>query len=214
MKLEFLSHFQLRLLYECNPMAFIIEQAGGLASDGNRPLLDIVPESIHDRAPIYIGSKDDVNDYLACKPWRATLHQPSVQSYVLRDATNILMMEFNTHDTVNQRYRIYTTVQGLHIMINLTWIILHLFEVVIFFQFSPLTFISFYFIGFGSWRVNQRFRNFTGWYSISIVKTPDTEGLLVFLLCRLVAVSLIMDLLRAVQKSVIVSRRHVANLPH
>ena len=68
MKLEFLSHFQLRLLYECNPMAFIIEQAGGLASDGNRPLLDIVPESIHDRAPIYIGSKDDVNDYLACKP--------------------------------------------------------------------------------------------------------------------------------------------------
>ena len=49
-------------------MAFIIEQAGGLASDGTTPLLDIMPTSIHDRAPVYIGSKDDVNDFLACKP--------------------------------------------------------------------------------------------------------------------------------------------------
>jgi len=59
---------KLRLLYECNPMAFIIEQAGGLASDGTMPLLDIMPTSIHDRAPTYIGSKDDVNDFLACQP--------------------------------------------------------------------------------------------------------------------------------------------------
>lgn len=49
-------------------MAFIIEQAGGLATDGNMPLLDIVPTSIHERAPVYIGSKDDVNDFLACQP--------------------------------------------------------------------------------------------------------------------------------------------------
>ena len=52
-------------------MAFIIEQAGGLATNGIQPIMDIVPKTIHDRAPIYIGSRDDVNDFLACKPWTA-----------------------------------------------------------------------------------------------------------------------------------------------
>jgi len=47
---------KLRLLYECNPMAFIIEQAGGRASDGNRRILDIVPGELHQRCPIFIGS--------------------------------------------------------------------------------------------------------------------------------------------------------------
>ncbi|XP_001626835.2 fructose-1,6-bisphosphatase isozyme 2 [Nematostella vectensis] len=57
---------KLRLLYECNPMAYVIEQAGGMASDGNQPILDIVPTSLHQRAPIFIGSADDVKDYLKC----------------------------------------------------------------------------------------------------------------------------------------------------
>ncbi|KAH8856391.1 Fructose-1,6-bisphosphatase 1 [Schistosoma japonicum] len=51
---------KLRLLYECNPMAFIIEQAGGMATNGKIPILDIQPQSIHDRAPIFLGSKEDV----------------------------------------------------------------------------------------------------------------------------------------------------------
>lgn len=51
---------KLRLLYECNPMAFIIEQAGGLATTGTQNILDIVPESIHQRSPIFLGSRDDV----------------------------------------------------------------------------------------------------------------------------------------------------------
>ncbi|KAL5482146.1 hypothetical protein EMCRGX_G022435 [Ephydatia muelleri] len=55
---------KLRLLYECNPMAFIIEQAGGKATDGKKAVLDIQPTSIHQRAPIFIGSKDNVDDYL------------------------------------------------------------------------------------------------------------------------------------------------------
>ena len=55
---------QLRLLYECNPMAFIIEQAGGKATDGKKAILDIQPTAIHQRAPIFIGSKDNVDDYL------------------------------------------------------------------------------------------------------------------------------------------------------
>ena len=51
---------KLRLLYECNPMAFIIEQAGGDASDGIHRILDIQPEELHQRVPLIIGSKDDV----------------------------------------------------------------------------------------------------------------------------------------------------------
>lgn len=48
---------KLRLLYECAPMAFIIEQAGGKASDGFTPILDIEPYDIHQRSPLFIGSK-------------------------------------------------------------------------------------------------------------------------------------------------------------
>jgi len=55
---------KLRLLYECIPMAYIIEQAGGLATTGTMPILDIVPEAIHQRSPIFLGSKDDVEDVI------------------------------------------------------------------------------------------------------------------------------------------------------
>lgn len=51
---------KLRLLYECNPMAFIIEQAGGRASDGYRRILDIEPHTLHQRVPIFIGSEQMV----------------------------------------------------------------------------------------------------------------------------------------------------------
>lgn len=47
---------KLRLLYECNPIAFIAEQAGGRASNGVERILDIQPESIHQRMPFYVGS--------------------------------------------------------------------------------------------------------------------------------------------------------------
>jgi fructose-1,6-bisphosphatase I len=47
---------KLRLLYECNPMAFIIEQAGGVASDGLNRILDIEPTALHQRVAIFIGS--------------------------------------------------------------------------------------------------------------------------------------------------------------
>jgi fructose-1,6-bisphosphatase I len=47
---------KLRLLYECNPMAFIMEQAGGVASDGFNRILDIEPTELHQRTSIFIGS--------------------------------------------------------------------------------------------------------------------------------------------------------------
>lgn len=51
---------KLRLLYESAPMAFLIEQAGGRASTGTQEILDVVPEKIHQRTPLIIGSKEDV----------------------------------------------------------------------------------------------------------------------------------------------------------
>jgi len=47
---------KLRLLYEAAPMAMVVEQAGGRASDGRRRLLDIQPEGLHDRTPVYVGA--------------------------------------------------------------------------------------------------------------------------------------------------------------
>jgi fructose-1,6-bisphosphatase I len=51
---------KLRLQYECNPMAFIVEQAGGRASNGKMRMLEIQPEKLHQRMPIFIGSEEDV----------------------------------------------------------------------------------------------------------------------------------------------------------
>jgi fructose-1,6-bisphosphatase I len=51
---------KLRILYECNPMSFIVEQAGGRATDGFRRILDIEPKELHQRTPIFIGSEEMV----------------------------------------------------------------------------------------------------------------------------------------------------------
>ena len=52
---------KLRLLYECNALAFIVEQAGGKAMDGKQRILDIQPTSMHQRVPFYVGSKNMVD---------------------------------------------------------------------------------------------------------------------------------------------------------
>jgi fructose-1,6-bisphosphatase I len=52
---------KLRLMYECNPMAFIVEQAGGRAIDGSKRILELQPTDLHQRVPIYIGSKDAID---------------------------------------------------------------------------------------------------------------------------------------------------------
>ena len=51
---------KLRLQYECNPMAFIVEQAGGRATNGKKRIMEIQPEKLHQRVPIFIGSEEDV----------------------------------------------------------------------------------------------------------------------------------------------------------
>ena len=55
-------HGKLRLLYECAPMGFVVEQAGGYASTGTQNVLDVVPEDIHQRVPLFVGSTEDVKD--------------------------------------------------------------------------------------------------------------------------------------------------------
>jgi len=51
---------KLRLLYEANPLAFMVTEAGGLATDGTRDILDITPTELHQRTPLYIGSRLDI----------------------------------------------------------------------------------------------------------------------------------------------------------
>ncbi|WP_420454872.1 class 1 fructose-bisphosphatase [Rubrivirga sp.] len=56
---------KLRLMYEANPMAFIVEQAGGRAETGHGPILDVEPQALHDRTPVYLGSPGMVADAVA-----------------------------------------------------------------------------------------------------------------------------------------------------
>lgn len=56
---------KLRLLYEANPIAFLAEQAGGVASDGSHRILEKQPQSIHERTPLIVGSRDEVKRVLS-----------------------------------------------------------------------------------------------------------------------------------------------------
>ncbi len=55
---------KLRLMYECNALALLAEQAGGMASDGTQRILEIEPQKLHQRVPFYIGSPNMVEDVL------------------------------------------------------------------------------------------------------------------------------------------------------
>ncbi|XPV74898.1 MAG: class 1 fructose-bisphosphatase [Desulfovibrio sp.] len=56
---------KLRLMCEAAPMAFLVEQAGGMATDGRQNIMDIVPQDLHERCPLYIGSKKDVEHVMS-----------------------------------------------------------------------------------------------------------------------------------------------------
>ncbi|MCP3678412.1 MAG: class 1 fructose-bisphosphatase [Deltaproteobacteria bacterium] len=64
---------KLRLLYEANPLAFIAEQAGGAATTGETRILDIVPDELHQRVPLIIGSREDVAEAEKC--WQEAIPQ-------------------------------------------------------------------------------------------------------------------------------------------
>ncbi len=55
---------KLRLLYEANPMSFIVEQAGGVSITGNERILDIQPTELHQRVPVIMGSEQEVQRVL------------------------------------------------------------------------------------------------------------------------------------------------------
>ena len=56
---------RLRLMYEAAPMTMIMEQAGGAASDGTQAMLDVVPEALHQRVPVVLGSRSEVEAFCA-----------------------------------------------------------------------------------------------------------------------------------------------------
>jgi fructose-1,6-bisphosphatase I len=55
----------LRIMYEANPMSFIVEQAGGASSTGRERILDIQPTGLHQRVPVILGSKNEVEVVVA-----------------------------------------------------------------------------------------------------------------------------------------------------
>jgi len=57
---------KLRLLYEASPVAFLAEQAGGSATDGQRRILDIQPDAIHQRTPLVVGSRVEMDEFQRC----------------------------------------------------------------------------------------------------------------------------------------------------
>lgn len=57
---------RLRLLYEANPVAFLVEQAGGAATDGKQPILDVEPTGIHQRTPLFVGGEVEMNELERC----------------------------------------------------------------------------------------------------------------------------------------------------
>ena len=72
---------KLKLLFQVVPISFIVEKAGGLATDGSRRLLDIVPTQLHDTTPMFIGSSDDVRQlesYLAGSIPNMNGHHPDM----------------------------------------------------------------------------------------------------------------------------------------
>ena len=52
----------LRVVYECNPLAFVAKACGGRASDGERDVLDLLPSDFHAKTPLFAGSKEDVDE--------------------------------------------------------------------------------------------------------------------------------------------------------
>lgn len=70
---------RLRLMYEANPIAFLVEQAGGRASTGRQRLLDIEPESLHQRVPVILGSRQEV---LRIESYHAAYDEGTDKPYV------------------------------------------------------------------------------------------------------------------------------------
>ena len=54
---------KLRLMYECSALAFLAEQAGGVATDGEKRIMEVEPKSVHQRVPFFVGSKDIMKDF-------------------------------------------------------------------------------------------------------------------------------------------------------
>ncbi|CAF2058591.1 BnaC06g15060D [Brassica napus] len=74
---------KLRLFYECAQMSFIVEQAGGKGSDGHLRVLDIQPTKIHQRVPLYIGSKEEAGEVLGLSHVPNISHLVSIVSHFL-----------------------------------------------------------------------------------------------------------------------------------
>jgi len=59
--LRTLKHLANRLMYEANPMSFLVEQAGGASTNGKELIMDLVPTELHERVSVMLGSKEEID---------------------------------------------------------------------------------------------------------------------------------------------------------
>lgn len=94
---------RLKLLYEAGPMAWLCEQAGGQASTGTKAIKDIVPESIHTKVSVFMGSEDDVNfctSFYKTAPWGKKKNDPM---FLLRRNSSIAKKNLEGSKPVEQK---------------------------------------------------------------------------------------------------------------
>ncbi len=65
---------RLRLMYEANPLGFLVEQAGGIATTGYQPILDVIPQELHQRVPVIMGSQEELEWIIDAHQKHAQLH--------------------------------------------------------------------------------------------------------------------------------------------
>ena len=85
--------FQLRLIHKCIPIAFVVVKAGGKATNGKIPILDVKPEKLHQRSPFFVGSAEEIDKFL-------TIMNPSIgkkiEEFQSRVATSFQMSNDST----------------------------------------------------------------------------------------------------------------------
>jgi len=93
---------KLRLLYEAAPMAYLLEQAGGLALTGKTRIMDLIPQSVHQRVPVILGSADDVREmrkYYDAFTGSATMDGSSAEAQAIRDRCFTRLTPGQLYDT-------------------------------------------------------------------------------------------------------------------
>ena len=116
---------RLRLMYEANPMAFIVEQAGGAATDGTTRILDIQPQKLHQRIAVVLGSKNEVERV----PRTIAERRGSGRKHTLHGVMPKLLAEVENKTGGNEMMNVgYNGLWGLLVLAGDIWAIINILQ--------------------------------------------------------------------------------------